>query len=572
MGSHVPQAPSTRGGDETPISSPLRRFVVKLSAPASVIALALAAVLALGWFVTQTVLGQAIDNRAYSSVGASGRAWALIVDPLAYISIASVALATCALVLMACVRGRADLAVGACVIIAGSNVTTQILKRVITYHPATDLPSFPSGHTTVAASLCVAGLFVAPTALRRTLLPLGAFLTTFVGAGTLVGHWHKPSDVIGAFGVVALWAGLAIALSQLWGRGRRQRPVVEEVVSAALSPLLGAAASGLLFLAAGVRPSERSGQLPIAVAALLAIGLACILMMALVDMAIAFHVPVDDVTAPEVNRRVAVFVGATALLGGLAVLRVTGAGKKLEHLGQNSLGGGGYGIQGSAKAVSLMPYFTVLVFAAVVAMFLASFTAKRVAWRAPALMAGSLLVLTNVGVIAIKSILGSTQIGAHATLPSGHAALGLTSAAAIVLCYPAHSLRPWAYAISGWLASCGMLGVVTGRMHTPGDSLASAALLVASASVIGWVVRAITPVRTADLAERTRLGRDDVWAVCAGAAAWMLTCVLLGIDLISASPLWKAVGAVVLLLLPAVGAASVLLVVRVASPVSSHDD
>src|SRR5699024_1991314 len=72
--------------------------------------------------------------------------------------------------------------------------------------------SFPSGHTTLAATAMIALVLAAGRA-RLVLAPLGAVWATAVGVGTLVAGWHRPSDVIGAMAVVAAWTFLPLALA-----------------------------------------------------------------------------------------------------------------------------------------------------------------------------------------------------------------------------------------------------------------------------------------------------------------------------------------------------------------------
>lgn len=117
--------------------------------------------------------------------------------------------------------GRRREVVAALVLIAGANLTTQLLKAVLEHarHKAfehgVELPwanSFPSGHTTAAATLAVALLFVVPARHRPAAAVVGALLTAGVGISTIVLDWHYPSDVLGALLVVGAWAFAMLAV------------------------------------------------------------------------------------------------------------------------------------------------------------------------------------------------------------------------------------------------------------------------------------------------------------------------------------------------------------------------
>lgn len=117
--------------------------------------------------------------------------------------------------------GRRREVVAALVLIAGANVTTQALKSVLEHVRYTaaeqgwELPwanSFPSGHTTAAATIAVALLFVVPARHRLLAAVIGFLLTAGVGISVMVLAWHYPSDVLGALLVVGAWAFAILAV------------------------------------------------------------------------------------------------------------------------------------------------------------------------------------------------------------------------------------------------------------------------------------------------------------------------------------------------------------------------
>jgi membrane-associated phospholipid phosphatase len=131
---------------------------------------------------------------------------------------------------IALMRRRPSDALAAVVVVAGANITTQVLK-VLLAHPRVKTAiggnpfepnTFPSGHTTAAASIAIAYAFVVPPALRSLTLLLGAGFALAVGGSVVVIAWHYPSDVIGAFLIAAAW-GFAVlaAMRAIAPRSRR---------------------------------------------------------------------------------------------------------------------------------------------------------------------------------------------------------------------------------------------------------------------------------------------------------------------------------------------------------------
>jgi membrane-associated phospholipid phosphatase len=122
--------------------------------------------------------------------------------------------------------GRRREVLDAIVVVAGANLTTQLLKTTLEHarHKAfehgVELPwpnSFPSGHTTAAASIAVALLLVAPATHRLVAAVFGLAITAAVGFSVVVLGWHYPSDVLGGLLVVGAWGFATLA----WLRSRR---------------------------------------------------------------------------------------------------------------------------------------------------------------------------------------------------------------------------------------------------------------------------------------------------------------------------------------------------------------
>ncbi|MET0449761.1 MAG: phosphatase PAP2 family protein [Aeromicrobium sp.] len=203
---------------------------------------------ALVWIALGSRTGQAWDESAMNTVTGGRDTRLAVLSLLGYVSIGAVVAVVAGCVVVALLRGRLALAAAAIAVVAGANVTTQVLKHTILERPDFGngtLNSLPSGHTTVVASAVGAALLVAPALSRPVIALAGGFATTLTGASTIVAGWHRPSDVVAALAVSLVWtAGVALLLN-----GRAQR------VGGTLAGAVVGCAGALLFLVAiGVRP------------------------------------------------------------------------------------------------------------------------------------------------------------------------------------------------------------------------------------------------------------------------------------------------------------------------------
>ena len=185
-------------------------------------ALMLAPVALLAYSVGPTArLDRSILVRLDRPEGSNGHELASLVahlsDPLPFLVI----LAAIVLVGLVARRGRETAA--AVVLVAGANLTTQVLKHLL-QHSRFDIQyglhqplseAFPSGHATAAASLAVALLLVVPPGLRPLAAAGGAAFLAAVGIAVVVIQSHYPSDVLGGLLVVASWTFAVIAALRL---------------------------------------------------------------------------------------------------------------------------------------------------------------------------------------------------------------------------------------------------------------------------------------------------------------------------------------------------------------------
>ena len=219
-----------------------------------VLGLATAVVCAIGVWLTwrvfvDTAAGQRVDQAVYAGAHfGRNRLWHVAYPVLDLVSVPYIAGVLGAAVLIAVLRRRWAMAVQVALLVGGANLTTRVLKTIVFSRPnlhATPLFSnaLPSGHTTAAASVSAALVFVVPPRARPWAAAFGALYTAATGVSTLVGGWHRPSDAVAGMLVVLAWSGLACALADWSQSGAGSTPARRRRL-----PALGSG-GGLLVLA-----------------------------------------------------------------------------------------------------------------------------------------------------------------------------------------------------------------------------------------------------------------------------------------------------------------------------------
>ncbi|MBB2892602.1 phosphatase PAP2 family protein [Flexivirga oryzae] len=221
-------------------------------------------------YAIHSVSGFAQDERMMESLGVTPDGWSRIMDVLDLVTYTGVALALTACVVVAMLQRRWAVAIAAGVLIGGATVTTQILKHQVLHSVAIYSNSLPSGHTTVGLSLALAAIVVASYRWRPLVTAGGAALATFIGAGTVASHWHRPGDVLAAGMVCLGWAAAALLVA---GGGQRRTPVARRGPALVIAAVLGVAFAGLVFVIIGVRPRFGFHDLGLATVTLGALGL-----------------------------------------------------------------------------------------------------------------------------------------------------------------------------------------------------------------------------------------------------------------------------------------------------------
>lgn len=225
-----------------------------------VLVTSVAGLIALIVYSQTTEAGQRRDQAAMDAIDADTGTIRDLLSWLGYISIGTTAVALVVCIALALVRRRYAVAAGAAVIVAGANITTQVLKRLVVDRADfgfLSVPSLPSGHTTVVVSVVLAALLIAPHGTRFAISLLGSILVTLAGASTVVAGWHRPADVFAALLVSLAWGALVVLVLSV----RRVGSPAAGASTHTILSLFGAAAAGVLLVFAGVRPDDGWGGL-----------------------------------------------------------------------------------------------------------------------------------------------------------------------------------------------------------------------------------------------------------------------------------------------------------------------
>ena len=165
-------------------------------------------------FFVHGYMGQLLDEQARvgAQFGAASR-FADVLDAVPLVSAGVVVLA----VVIGLLRRQVLATVVALAVVAASNLTTQLLKHELLSRPDNGATgdwhnSFPSGHTTVAASAVFALFLVCAPRVRPFIAALGAVVLIAIGALLVGNQWHRPSDVVGGILVVAIFVFLGGAV------------------------------------------------------------------------------------------------------------------------------------------------------------------------------------------------------------------------------------------------------------------------------------------------------------------------------------------------------------------------
>lgn len=156
----------------------------------------------------------------------------------------------------------------ALLVLAGSNLTTQLLKAALPRPEHADgVPwsggnSLPSGHMTLATGAAVAALLLVPARWRPLTTVLGAVVSACTGAVAYTEAWHRPSDMAAAALVSAAWGLLAVPFARYDGAPRPAPRGARGVEATLWSLGVAGLAAGLVLLALTLDTPATSGAGP----------------------------------------------------------------------------------------------------------------------------------------------------------------------------------------------------------------------------------------------------------------------------------------------------------------------
>jgi membrane-associated phospholipid phosphatase len=198
-----------------------------------------------------------------------------------------------ALCAIAVAQRRPMRALAAIALVGGAGVAALLFKTAAAhprYHPVLgfhqlDATAFPSGHTTAAMSLALAGVMVAGRRWRTPAAIAAGVYVLGVAVSLIILRWHFPSDVLGGMLVATMVSLLVLAGLRLLERRPLDRAVAPRLsprsvgirTGEAMVGLLAAAAVGAVLIrpheVAGFAAAHTSATLAVAAIAAVAVGL-----------------------------------------------------------------------------------------------------------------------------------------------------------------------------------------------------------------------------------------------------------------------------------------------------------
>ena len=134
-----------------------------------------------------------------------------ILDLLRLVNVVSVGLVLVVIAGIALARRRPGAAAAGVALVLLTQALTQGLKAVLPREGSSE-NSLPSGHVTVITALVIAALLALPVALRFVVGLVGAVGVAGACVAVMAVGWHRPSDVIAAFGVIAAVGGALLVV------------------------------------------------------------------------------------------------------------------------------------------------------------------------------------------------------------------------------------------------------------------------------------------------------------------------------------------------------------------------
>src|ERR1700761_917483 len=188
---------ATASRTETAVDTPAPRSAWHVFSPFAVMLVAVAGVYLCYRVFVETKLGQQVDTLAMHGADVSHPRIVEILNRTLNGTTAISLIAVCVVAaFFGLVRKRLDVAIGAALVVGGSNLTTELLKDHLTRANLDGYPapnSFPSGHTTAATSVAFALIMTLPHAIRGMVTLIGSAYVTVIAVATVWAAWHRPS-------------------------------------------------------------------------------------------------------------------------------------------------------------------------------------------------------------------------------------------------------------------------------------------------------------------------------------------------------------------------------------------
>ena len=182
----------------------------------------------------RTARGQALEITAMKGRAVQPRKLGEAAEGiLGTVSVASLAVLMAIVLSVALIRRNVRLAGIVGFVVAGSILTTEVLKLKLLRRPqlnvygdpAAPLNTLPSGHTTVAMCVVVAIILVVPRRSQGIVALFGTPYPIGIGIATVIEGWHRPSDVLAGCLVVGAWTFTGLLFLDVMGvivpEGRR---------------------------------------------------------------------------------------------------------------------------------------------------------------------------------------------------------------------------------------------------------------------------------------------------------------------------------------------------------------
>jgi len=194
-----------------------------MAKPIAIAAVALVAFFAIYGIAVRTEVGQHADEAALAGrESAPQRAQSGASRLLRFISVGSLGAAVIALGALAWLWRRPWLIALPAAIVGIGVLATEAFKIVILQRPdlwpsALEGNTYPSGHTTIAISLGLSAVLIAPPRLRGIVATGAALFASGVGILVVTADWHRPSDSLGSYALTLAIVAAIVAALQRWG-------------------------------------------------------------------------------------------------------------------------------------------------------------------------------------------------------------------------------------------------------------------------------------------------------------------------------------------------------------------